>query len=260
MERLHTRIGEHLIHIVNVPDNLMNLFQRHYPTLPETDDEPHIVIHIEDGYGVPFVDYDVSIMKETNRISFRRADYLIETDPEYRHANIYVNDELALKHALMNLYSSHIVYHNWGLIIHSSCVIDGGKAHMFAGHSGAGKSTAARLSYPRKLLSDEATVIKITPHEITVFNSPFRSEQEVTDPEGCYPLASIHILVQALHNKRAQVMKSNGLLQLIDKVFYWTHSREETGRTLTLVQTLARHVPVYELHFQKDNSFWELIS
>ena len=51
----------------------------------------------------------------------------------------------------MNLYSSFIAYHNWGLLIHSSCVVNKGEAHIFSGHSGAGKSTAAKLSHPRDL-------------------------------------------------------------------------------------------------------------
>lgn len=123
-----------------------------------------------------FVDYNVESIENRNTIQYRRADYVIEVDREFKSATIQVYDELALKHAMMNLYSSFLVYHNWGLLIHSSCVIEKEKAHMFAGQSGAGKSTAAKLSFPRNLLSDEATLVKITPEKVTVFNSPFRSE------------------------------------------------------------------------------------
>ncbi len=71
-------------------------------------------------------------------------------------------NEFALKHALMNLYSSFIVHHKWGLLIHSSCLKEGDKAFLFSGQSGAGKSTVVKLSHPRPILSDEATVVKIT--------------------------------------------------------------------------------------------------
>ena len=57
-------------------------------------------------YGVPFVDYEVQIIKELNNIYFRRADFFIEAHHEYKHETIKVHDELALKHALMTLYSS----------------------------------------------------------------------------------------------------------------------------------------------------------
>ncbi|TVY05620.1 hypothetical protein [Paenibacillus cremeus] len=260
MDYIQTQIGEHHIRLENVPESLMKLFLRSYPFYDDPENEPDIVILIEEGYGVPFVDYEVSIKKESDKISFCRADYLIESDRYYKNARIFVHDELALKHALISLYSSYIAYHNWGLLLHSSCVIDNGKAHIFAGHSGAGKSTAARLSYPRTLLSDEATIVKITSDEVTVYNSPFRSEQEPTDLAGCYSLSSIQVLVQALHNQRLRVRKPNGLLELMDKVFYWPHSSEETGNLLGLLNILVNRVPVYELHFQYNNKFWELIS
>jgi hypothetical protein len=261
MEPIYTKIGEHLIEMVCHSNTFVNWIQTNFPAAAWAKAGPDLLIHLTEGYGIPFVDYDVEITKAADTISFRRADYLIEADLDYRQAKVSVYDELALKHALMNLYSSYLVYHQWGLLVHSSCVIDKGTAHMFAGHSGAGKSTAARLSSPRELLSDEATVVKITPDQITVFNSPFRSELEGSSgAEASGPLESIYILNQAIQNKRVSLSKSNGFLHLIDKIFYWSHSSEETKKTLGLLQTLAKTVPIYELHFQKNNTFWELIS
>lgn len=259
MNKRSIKIGEHLIKIEVHSVNLMNFFNRNFKTIKNGNLRPDILINIEEGYGVPFVDYGVAIIKESNFISFRRADYLIEVDSEYHNAKISVHNELALKHALMNLYSSFIVNHNWGLLIHSSCVIENGKAHIFAGKSGAGKSTAAKLSYPRDLLSDEATLVKITHDNITVYNSPFRSELETIGTENSSLLASIHVLLQALQNKKVRIRKSDALLTLMDKVFYWIHTPEETRKILQLLEILINTVPVYELHFQKNNKFWELI-
>lgn len=215
---------------------------------------------ILDGYGMPFQDYHVQITYDTHKIRFRRSDYLIEASHDYTKATIHVHDELALKHALMNLYSSYIVYHNWGLLIHSSCVIENGKAHIFAGHSGAGKSTAARLSEPRALLSDEATIVKISENGITVFDSPFRSELPSTGYQQPTPLAGIQLLQQSEKNRLEKIRKPEALLSLMDKVFYWSHDPAETQRIMGLLRTLVEMVPVYELYFRKDPTFWELIS
>jgi hypothetical protein len=260
MDTIYTKIGEHLIEMVCHSNTFANWIQTNFPTLDPTKDIPDIFIQIRDGYGISFVDYNVDISKQADVLSFRRADYLIETDLNYSNAKVSVHNELALKHALMNLYSSYLVSHQWGLLIHSSSVIDKGKAHIFAGHSGAGKSTAAKLSLPRELLSDEATLVKIMPHEITVFNSPFRSELDVTHAEAYAPLVSIQLLKQALSNHRVSLSKSNGLLYLMDKVFYWKHDPEETRKILGLLTMLVESVPLYELHFQKNDTFWELIS
>lgn len=219
-----------------------------------------IKISIHENYGKPFLDYKVDISKSSKNITFRRADYLIEATLDYKEVTIYVHDELALKHALMNVYSSYIVYNNWGLLIHSSCVLENKEAHIFTGHSGAGKSTVAKLSSPRVLLSDEASIVKVSNEGIKVFNSPFRSELEASGNERPSSLSSIHLLHQATHNSRKVKTKSDAYLELVDKIFYWSHSKEETQQVLNLLKMLVQQVPVYELHFQKNNTFWELIS
>jgi hypothetical protein len=261
MKEITTKIGDHFIQIICKSKNLDNFYAKNYFSYTGTEEQhPDLVINIEDGYGIPFKDYEVEIVKQSDKLTYRRADYLIDVDSEYQSATISVHNQLALKHALLNLYSSFIVHHHWGLLIHSSCAIEKGKAHIFAGHSGAGKSTAAKLSYPRELLSDEAALVKITPEGITVFNSPFRSELEADQFEGNVELASVQILFQAPQNKRIKIRKSDALLHLMDKVFFWPHSQEETRTILKLMTMLVKQVPVYELHFQKNNTFWELIS
>jgi hypothetical protein len=260
MYRKRLKIGEHSFLISSNSSAIMNTFNSNFVLLNDTNTTSDLSIHIVNGYGIPFIDYKVSIRKTLDNISFKRADYLINVDLEYRTATISVHNDLALKHALMNLYSSFIVHHNWGILLHSSCVLDSGVAHIFSGQSGAGKSTAAKLSFPRELLSDEATIIKITPNEIKIFDSPFRSELEGNYLTESHTLESIQLLHQSLNNERIKLSKSTGLLQLMDKVFYWTNSADETKRIFHLLNMLVNQVPVYDLHFQKNNSFWEMIS
>lgn len=258
MRKIKISIGEHVFLVNSKDTRLLNVIINNYG---ETSyDYYNISVYIEYGYGSPFINYDVDIVNESNKISYRRLDYLVEVDLDYKYATIKVHDDLALKHALMNLYSSFIVHHNWGLLIHSSCVKENGTAHIFTGHSGAGKSTAARLSQPRELLSDEATIVKITPNEILAFNSPFNSELMSNCKESSLPLSSIQLLVQSLQNKRIGLKKADGLLHMMDKVFFWEHSHDETKRILNLLKILVNTVPIYELQFQKNDTFWELIS
>lgn len=261
MSTLFHKIGEHHLQIIcQTTYELQHIRTNFGFQLNNINIKPDMVLHIEHGYGVPFTNYEVNINKKSQKVSFQRADYLIEIDQEYTLGKIAYHDELALKHALMNLYSSFIVYKKWGLLIHSSCIKDKIKAHIFAGQSGAGKSTIAKLSQPRALLSDEATILKITTHEISVFNSPFNSELETSCNEQSTNLGSIHLLKQDKQNKRIKLAKTDGLLHLIDKVFYWEQTPEETKNIFELLKMLINNVPIYDLHFQKNDTFWELIS
>jgi hypothetical protein len=261
MENFHISIGEHLLQITGKNSEFFDEFKRGYKSFRyRGNKQSDLLIYIEEGYGSPFINHHVTINQKADKIYYQRADYLIETSHDYRSANIYVQDQLALKHALMNLYSAFILHHNWGILIHSSCVIENGKAHIFSGNSGAGKSTAAKLSLPRDLLSDEATIVKVTEGAMEVFNSPFRSELESAGNQKPCPLRSIHLLTQSLTNKRVHMKKTAALVELTDKTFFWCHKPEESSRILHLLTALVKEVPVYELHFQKNNTFWELIS
>jgi hypothetical protein len=42
----------------------------------------------------------------------------------------------------------------------AAAVVEGGEAQLFAGDSGSSKSTFAKLTHPRGLFSDEASIVK----------------------------------------------------------------------------------------------------
>ncbi|TXC92343.1 hypothetical protein FS935_04620 [Metabacillus litoralis] len=256
------KIGEHTFNVKTQSTNVFSYINKHFRTMAmaknNMDNSP--TIEIDFNYGKSFVNFDVIITNHRDKICYERKDYLLEINSDYKFAKLFVYNEFALKHALLNLYSSFIVHHNWGILLHSSCVINNHGACVFSGQSGAGKSTAARLSQPRELLSDEATLIKITENEVIVFDSPFRSELESTHIQSTYPLASINFLNQSLVNKRYKLSKSEGFSLLIDKVFFWTSSKEEMRKIFNLLKLLAQQVPMHNLYFQKNNTFWEMIS
>jgi hypothetical protein len=245
MDIIYKKIGDHTIKFSFKQKKIADFIMENFCNLGNNITEQDMEITIFLGFGSPFSGYNAYISKENGRIIFRRSDYLIVADIDYRSATIFVNNELALKNALINLYSSYIIYHNWGLLIHSSCVIEDGTAHIFAGKSGAGESTAASLSQPRNLLSDEATIARITPNEIKVFNSPFRTEINTKAEQDCAPLASIQTLHQARQNNRVALRKAEAFVNLVNKIFYWSpHNPEETKKIMRLLKMLVDRVPV----------------
>ncbi|WP_134702535.1 hypothetical protein [Ammoniphilus sp. YIM 78166] len=260
MKTSYTIIGEHLVSIQSFSGRFTSWLKEQFQINESPSPSVDLTLQIHEGYGSPFVDYQVKISNTAKHIIYRRADYLLKVNLDYRQAEIHAYDDLALKHALNNVYSAFIVYHRWGLLVHSSCVDHQGKAFLFAGPSGAGKSTVARLSAPRPLLSDEATLVKITESGITVFDSPFRSELKTPHFSPSCPLSGVYLLHQSLDVKTTLLSRSDALLNIMDKIFYWSHDSSETMKLFHLCKLLVEKVPVYRMDFQKNNSFWELIS
>ena len=261
MNAVTVRIGAHLVRLAVASPRLLPVFRTYRATAePDAATEPDLTVVVEHGYGVPFRDYDVQAERSAAGLRFTRADYSIETDAGLRAAVVRAHDTLALKHAMMNLYSAFIVRRQWGLMLHASCAVDRGRAHLFAGHSGAGKSTAARLSMPRAILGDEACLVRTGSGPPRIFDSPFRSELEQPSPILSAPLGSTQLLRQAEAARRAPVAAPDALLRLMDKVFYWPCDAADAGAVFPLLRELVRGAPVYELHFRKNRYFWELIS
>lgn len=259
---LYTVIGEHQLLIRTSSVRTVNWIKSYFAAheVHEAMVKPDLLIDIEGDYGLPFEGFSVDIHSDGNQITYDRPDYHMEVNSKHSVARLCVHDEYALKHALMNLYSAFIVHHGWGLLIHSSCAVQDGRAYIFAGRSGAGKSTVARLSNPRLLLSDEAAIVRIDNGEVRIFDSPFRSDSVPKLSRDSFPLAAIHMLRQANNINKSLRTRSASVLHLVDKVFYWSYSPVETKKVLRLCAELAQSVPTYDLHFQKNDKFWEVVS
>lgn len=258
------QIGEHylLISTEDLPVHhwIREQFKVIHQEQWDVSNNPHLYITIRQGYGVALNDYHVDIREEDDILVYKRDDFIIRTLKNYRQVDLQVFDDLALKHGLMTIYSAYIVHIGWGLLVHSSCVVNGDKAYLFAGPSGAGKSTVARLSQPRELLSDEATLLKIEEDGVIAFDSPFRSDTTSNYDKPSRPLGAIHLLEQSLQIERNRITPAETVVRLMDKIFYWAHDPSETRKVLGMCRTLAKHVAAYNLKFQKNDLFWEMIS
>lgn len=263
MHTCYIQIGEHTVFITTGLQSIVDWLHEHFKVIKadEWDDcLPDLYVRIGTGFGQEAKSYDVSIHEEGDKIFYEREDYLMEVDHDYRRASLHVHNELALKHALMALYSAYIVHYKWGLMIHSCCVAEAGKSYLFAGQSGAGKSTVASLSRPRTILSDEATLVRIGPDGVFAYDSPFRSDSSSSFDHECLPLKGIYLLEQSQFINTDIIKPTEAVLRLMDKIFYWAVNPTETVRVLSMCRQLAEIVPSYKLYFQKNDLFWECIS
>ncbi|WP_020618753.1 hypothetical protein [Paenibacillus daejeonensis] len=259
MAEMKLHIGEHVFHIITYSSDVQSFFEQHYLPCEDTAANADMTVVVHDGYGKAFDTYDVEIASREGVIVYTRTDYRIDVDDSFTRASLQVQDVFALKHAMMNLFSAFAAHRGWGLLIHSSCIMDREQAYLFAGPSGAGKSTVALLSRPRQVLSDEATIVKITDSEAVIYDSPFRSDLGLPSRRQGTPLRAIQLLRQATENRREPLSQVEGMMGVMDKVFFWSPNVTYTQRVMGLCHRLATVVPVYELYFQKNDTFWEEI-
>lgn len=155
------------------------------------------------------------------------------------------------------LWMSFGVAHNaHSIAIHSSVIVHSGRAVLFLGESGTGKSTHTRLWCQHlpgaRLLNDDSPIVRIVDGTPTVFGSPWSGKTPCYRNES-YPIAAFVRLKQAPHNRieRLPVIRAIGaLLPSCPPAFAYAPELQDNVCN-TLSQLIAR-VPVYEMECLPD--------
>jgi hypothetical protein len=142
-----------------------------------------------------------------------------------------------------------------GLIVHGCGLIDGDRGLLFAGNSGAGKSTTARLwkNLPGVLLlNDDRIILRREEDGIWMYGTPWHGDVSQVSP-GRIRLGEIFILTQDKENHALPLTASQLVVQLFKRSFptFWNRSGLEFS--LTFLHELSQAVNGYELHFTPDH-------
>jgi hypothetical protein len=149
-----------------------------------------------------------------------------------------------------------------GIAVHGAGVRRGGVAWVFTGKSGAGKTTASRLSAPAEGLGDDFAVMIPNGGGWAAAALPFdNTESAPKDPvRGLTPLAGVFRLFQS---ERHTIERPSGVLAqasiLACTAFPWALA-DLADRAGDSVSRLAASGLFGHLHFAQDPGFWSLLS
>lgn len=147
-----------------------------------------------------------------------------------------------------------------GAVIHGSGLVLDGEGLLFAGRSGAGKSTVARMGLERGLavLSDDLNAL--LPHDDTVrlAGLPFTGDL----PKGessVVPLRGLYRLVQDPEDSLHPLGKAEAVATLLAcSPFLNADPHRRAGLFATLL-ALAERIAFYELRFSLRGEMWDIL-
>ena len=159
-----------------------------------------------------------------------------------------------------------LLYRAGGFMFHAAGIVRDGRACLYFGYSGSGKTTVSRLSQAlgdRVLNDDLLFLVPPKPGQAggwTVYSTPFWNPTQV-QPVGLdsAPLAGLFRLVQAKQVFTAAMQPGQAVAELVTSV---PVLGLDPGRTLSVLarcRRLSRDVPVHHLHFLPDASFWPVV-
>lgn len=149
-----------------------------------------------------------------------------------------------------------------GVEIHGCGVVDrSGAGYLFAGQSGAGKTTMARLWRQEAgvtILSDERVVLRSLGDRIRMYGTPWHGDEPLASPRSV-PLSHIFFLRHAADHTLVPVKGADAAAQIFASCFPPFHSAAALDFTLGLLERIVQTVPCDELQFAPDRTVIGLI-
>ena len=159
-----------------------------------------------------------------------------------------------LDYPLDELLMINLLARGRGVEVHACGVIDAdGAAYLFAGQSGAGKSTIARLwcRAGATILSDDRLILRLRDGKVWVYGTPWHGEEQFGCP-GAAALSRIFFLAHAPENRATPVTEARAAALLFARAFPPFHDRAGLDFTLQFLGDVMNRVPAAQLAFVPD--------
>ena len=188
-----------------------------------------------------------------------RLKAVLVCSTDYRQGDVYAEDDnlFGINNAMMILYAMSTACKQTALF-HSSVVSHEGKAYMFLGPSGTGKSTHSQLwlSYIEgtELVNDDNPVVRILDDgTISVFGSPW-SGKTPCYRNVSYPLGAIVSLSQAPENRIRRLRPIEAYADLLDAISGKRWDRQLAEGLHETENLLITRVPIWHLDCLPDEA------
>jgi hypothetical protein len=204
---------------------------------------------------------DVSVRFESGQWLIERGDLRVEWRPASRAGSIVQSANVYSIDSALRIIHSLILAREGGLLVHAASAARNGKAFLFAGVSGAGKTTISRLA-PNDvtLLTDEISYLRRNGRGYVAHGTPFAGELAKVGENVQAPLAALYLLRQGPENAIEPVSGSAAAGALLESVLFFAHDPDLVGMVFESACELASRVPMYRLTFVPDARVWELIA
>ncbi|MCX8062356.1 MAG: hypothetical protein N3D16_07230 [Anaerolineales bacterium] len=224
-----------------------------------TDQAPVITVHVSVLEG----DAEIPLVPKVspNRIEFEQDGYQGVVDWQTKSAFLVqkVKNPLVGVDYFLRIVGGLAAFDLGGLMIHAAGVERDGKAYLFLGHSGAGKTTTARNSPAGSVLNDDLLVLYPFEGHWYAAATPFYNPTQNRPRPGCAPIEKVLYLVKDRRVYLEPTPQAQALAEMVACVPILTVEPYYLKEFLQRCQQILSAIPYYRLHLLPDDSYWSVL-
>jgi hypothetical protein len=210
--------------------------------------------------GTESGDEDVQVSWDSGRWLMERGDFRAEWNPSTARGRIQQTINPYSLDSVLRIVHTILLAREGGFLLHASSAIRNGRAFLFSGVSGAGKTTIARLAPPdAALLTDEISYVTRRDGRYDAVGTPFFGELARVGENLQAPIEAVYLLAKGPENRIEPVVGADAVRGLLENILFFARDPELVKMVFDSAFDFAARVPVRRLTFVPDSSVWELI-
>jgi hypothetical protein len=147
-----------------------------------------------------------------------------------------------------------------GFLVHAASAVREGQAYLFAGISGAGKTTLTRCAPSDvAVLSDEISYVRRSANGYMAYGTPFAGELARSGENISAPVKTLFLLKKGPDNRIEPVSSKDAAQALMRHILFFAHEQAVVERVFDSVLAFVSTVKVCALVFTPDARAWEVI-
>jgi hypothetical protein len=203
---------------------------------------------------------DVRVTCRAGRWLMQRGDFRAEWNPATARGRIQQAISPYSLDSVLRIVHTLLLARQGGFLLHASSAIRNGRAFLFTGESGAGKTTMMRLAPPdAALLTDEISYVIRREGVYFAVGTPFYGELARPGENRQAPIEGVYLLAKGPNNTVEPLLGPDAVRGLMSNILFFARDPQSVKAVFDSALDFVSHVPVRRLTFAPDRSVWELI-
>jgi hypothetical protein len=220
-------------------------------------------------------DGDVRVRREGDEWLLQRGDFHARWDPRSGRGSVCQDANPYSLDSVLRIVHSLILAERGGFLLHSASAICDGRAYLFSGVSGAGKTTMTRLAPADiTLLTDEISYVRpnhdrpsnVRPsndrpsgHGYHAFGTPFSGELAKAGENCAAPISALFFLEQGPENRFDELPPADAVRRLMRNILFFAEDKGLVDKLFATACDFVARVPIRRLTFYPDSRVWDEI-